>query len=65
MESLAGYLSSKIQAKMQVVLKDNAEDLNKSIDKYLKNFNVQINKFESELKGFQVNFDAVKALPAD
>jgi transcriptional regulator with XRE-family HTH domain len=60
MESLAGYLSSKIQAKMQGVLKKNSEELNEVIDKYLKNFNIQINKFESQLKGFQVPFDTVK-----
>lgn len=60
MELLAGYLSSKLQAKMQNILKANSEKLNKIIDKYLKDFNVNISKFESELKGFNIPFDAVK-----
>jgi transcriptional regulator with XRE-family HTH domain len=61
LERLAGYLSSKIQGKLQNVLKNKSEELNAVIDKYLENFNVQINKFESQLKGFEVPFDSVKA----
>lgn len=60
MELLAGYLSSKLQAKMQTILKLKSEELNKVIDKYLKDFNVQINKFESELKSHDIPFDSVK-----
>lgn len=60
MELLAGYLSSKLQAKMQNILKTKSEKLNKIIDEYLKDFNVNISKFESELKGFNIPFDAVK-----
>lgn len=60
MELLAGYLSSKLQAKLQTILKSKSEDLNKVIDNYLKNFNIQINKFESQLKGFDIPFDTLK-----
>lgn len=59
-ELLAGFLSSKLQAKLQNILKGKSEELNKIIDKYLQNFNVQINKFESQLKGFDTPFDTVR-----
>lgn len=61
MERLAGYLSSKIQGKLQIILKDKSVELNKVIDKYVERFNVQINKVESKLKGFKVPFDPFKA----
>lgn len=60
MERLAGFLSSKLQGQLQKILKGNSEELNTMIDKYLENFSVQINKFESQLNGIDIPFNTVR-----
>ena len=61
MESLAGFLSSKLQARMQNVLKGKSEELNKIIDKYLEDFEGAIKKHgNAHLGGFEIPFDSVK-----
>ncbi|MEH6949413.1 dynamin family protein [Bacillus sp. JJ634] len=61
MELLAGFLSSKLQGKLQNILKDKSKELNKIIDEYLENFNIQINRFDNlQLKTFEIPFDSAK-----
>lgn len=62
MELLAGFISSKLQARLQKVLKCKSENLNNIIEKYIKDFNVIINKpIDIELRGVNIPFNAKRA----
>ncbi|KGX88666.1 hypothetical protein N781_09715 [Pontibacillus halophilus JSM 076056 = DSM 19796] len=62
MEHLASFISSKIQAKIQNILKYKSEDLNLIINQYIENFEGAIHKHAySDVRGFKIPFDTKKA----
>lgn len=62
MELLAGFISSKLQARLQNILKNKSEELNGIIDKYIEDFNAVINNpIDIELQGVKSPFNAKRA----
>ncbi len=61
LERLGGFLSSKIQARLQDILKNKSTDLNKVIDQFIKDFDKSIKKPKDvDLETFVLPFDSVK-----
>jgi transcriptional regulator with XRE-family HTH domain/GTPase SAR1 family protein len=61
MERLGGFLSSKLQAQLQNILKNKSEDLKEVIEQYIADFDNSIkNQDDIELGGYDIPFDSVK-----
>ncbi|PLT33627.1 dynamin family protein [Bacillus sp. V5-8f] len=60
-ERLGGFISSKIQAKLQDILKKKSSDLNDVIDRFIKDFDESIKKPSNlDLDTYVIPFDSVK-----
>jgi len=58
-ELLGGYLSSKLQARLQKILKDKSLLLSDEVNNYIKNFDTLINDtFKIETSSLNISFDA-------
>jgi GTPase SAR1 family protein/transcriptional regulator with XRE-family HTH domain len=61
MERLGGFLSSKLQANLQNILKSKSGDLKEIIEQYIADFDNSIkNQDDIELGGYEIPFDSVK-----
>lgn len=59
-EFLAGYLTSKVQMILQETLKKKSEKLAGEVEHYLKEFEIQVKKFDKGLSTIQIPFDPIK-----
>jgi transcriptional regulator with XRE-family HTH domain len=61
MERLGGFLSSKLQARLQSILKHKSEDLKGVIDQFIADFDKSIKKPDDVMLGaYEIPFDSVK-----